>query len=191
MTVPTAQEKVPHYAHPAAWPDELLLRDCAFGQDRTSGPGGQHRNKVETKVVLTHEPTGLSAHAGERREMMQNKRVALRRLRLTLATEHRVGVPDGEIGSALWLSRITRKRGPEGKVIARIACSADHHDFPSMLAEALDVIAAAKWDHTRAALRLQTSGSQLLKLVAKHPPALAAMNAEREKRGMRPLKVKV
>ena len=47
---------------------------------RASGPGGQHRNKVETGVRLTYLPTGLTVTATERRSRLQNQKVALERL---------------------------------------------------------------------------------------------------------------
>ena len=47
--------------HPATLPPEDVQRDCAVTHTKGSGPGGQHRNKVQTAVVLKHQPTGLSA----------------------------------------------------------------------------------------------------------------------------------
>jgi hypothetical protein len=180
------------YAHPAAQPDEILLRDCKIGTGCSRGPGGQHRNKVETLVRLVHTPTGIESHAGERRSQIENKRVALRRLRLLLAVHVRLAVPDGDIGSALWKSRRhAPRRGQEGgrSPLGRwrgggtgiIQINPDHHDYPALLAEALDVIAACGWDPKPASLRLECSASQLIKLVAHHPPALAMWNAERAK----------
>lgn len=164
--------------HPAGLADELILAQCRLERGRIGGPGGQHRNKVETAVTLTHTPTGYSAQAGERRSPKENERMALRRLRLELATHVRLGVPEGEIRSDLWL---TRTRG------GRIAVSEAHRDFPTMLAEAMDVVWAARMDIRRAAARLGVSATQLVRLIARHPAALAAMNAERVKRKLRPL----
>ena len=51
--------------HPSTLADEQLLLGCDFGRSRSGGPGGQHRNKVETTVELTHRATEISAKAGE------------------------------------------------------------------------------------------------------------------------------
>jgi len=165
--------------HPATLDDGALLQQCQFQRGRSSGPGGQHRNRVQTLVELHHNPTGIHAHAGERRSAEQNKRVALFRLRLALAVSVRTPVPIGEIRSELWKSRV---------VEGRIACNAEHRDFPAMLAEALDVIVAAGLDVHRASVRLRCSQSQLLKLIAKHQPALAALNDARRARNLHPFR---
>ena len=89
--------------HPAALDDAALLAQCDERRTKGSGPGGQHRNKVETKVVLIHRPTGLQGMAGERRSQEENRGMALRRLRLALAVE--VRTPPGDRPSPLWLSR--------------------------------------------------------------------------------------
>ena len=64
-------------AHPAALDPEVLAPQCEFRATRRSGPGGQNRNKVETAVILTHRPTGISAQASERRTQGENRRMAL------------------------------------------------------------------------------------------------------------------
>ena len=59
--------------HPAATRAEQLLAECEVRRLRRSGPGGQHRNKVETAVALRHLPTGVQAEANERRSQAQNR----------------------------------------------------------------------------------------------------------------------
>lgn len=186
------------WPHPACLDDDALLSQCELGFGRTGGPGGQHRNKVQSLVRIVHTPSGVEAHAGERRSQHENRRVALRRLRLALAVAVRTPAPAGEVGSDLWRSRRQRPgagheggRSPLGRWrgggTGFIVVNPHHHDYPSLLAEALDVIAASGWDAKAASLRLECSASQLVKLVAAHPPALAMWNRERANVGLRPL----
>lgn len=61
--------------------DESLLKACEVDYFIASGPGGQHRNTTASGVRLTHAATELSVSATERRSQVQNKGVALERLR--------------------------------------------------------------------------------------------------------------
>lgn len=169
----------PRATHPAALPEPALLRDCTITRGRSGGPGGQHRNKTETHIIITHTPTGLIGQAGERRSAEVNRKVALRRLRLELATRHRLGVSPGEARTELWIRRC---RG------GRIACNPAHADFPAMLALALDVLEACRLDHKRAAIRLGCTPSQLVRFLKDHPPAWGLVNEQRGGRGMPALK---
>lgn len=49
---------------------------------KSSGPGGQHKNKRFTAVRITHLPTGLVTVAKNERSQAQNKKVALEQLKL-------------------------------------------------------------------------------------------------------------
>lgn len=56
---------------------------------KSSGPGGQHKNKRSTAVRITHLPSGLKAIAEEERSQTANKEIALRRLKERLAQFNR------------------------------------------------------------------------------------------------------
>ena len=162
--------------HPAELEDTELVKLCKESRDRASGPGGQHRNKVETRITLVHTATGLSGMAGERRSQAQNRQTALFRLRLNLALEMRV---PRQKKSNLWIERT--KTG-------RISCNAKHRDFPALIAEALDVLYEVDWTPSKAACHLSCSGSQLIKFLKQYGPAFERLNAERTKAGLRPLR---
>ena len=64
--------------------DEELLVECSVETFRAGGPGGQHQNKTESAVRLTHRPTGIVATARESRSQHRNRARALERLRAAL-----------------------------------------------------------------------------------------------------------
>jgi protein subunit release factor B len=78
-----------------ALPDHLrrLLRDCDVETYRASGPGGQHRNKTESAVRMTHRPTGLVRVATEHRSQLRNRELALERLWRALEARRRKPKP--------------------------------------------------------------------------------------------------
>jgi len=163
--------------HPAELPDAELLADCRLDRLRGRGPGGQHRNKVETGIRLTHGPTGTVATALERRSLEQNRARAVHRLRVALAVGCRTPREGGP--SERWRSRA---RG------GRIAVNPSHADFPPLLAEALDAVAGAGGEVAAAAARLGVSTSQLVKLLKLEPAALGRVNADRASAGRPPLR---
>ena len=61
--------------------DEELLRECEVETFRSGGPGGQHVNKVETGVRLTHTPSGVVVTCREERSQHRNKSSCLKKLR--------------------------------------------------------------------------------------------------------------
>ncbi len=59
---------------------ETLEQVCDMEFFVAGGPGGQHRNKVETAVRLTHRPSGLIVTATERRSQSANRDAAYERM---------------------------------------------------------------------------------------------------------------
>jgi peptide chain release factor 1 len=59
-------------------------KDLDWKFTRGSGAGGQHRNKTESAVDLTHIPTGVVVHCESERSQNQNKDIALSKLRAKL-----------------------------------------------------------------------------------------------------------
>jgi peptide chain release factor 2 len=65
--------------------DEDLLRQCAVDTFRASGPGGQHVNKTESAVRLTHLPSGVVVTSQQERSQHRNKALCLQKLREKIA----------------------------------------------------------------------------------------------------------
>jgi protein subunit release factor A len=57
-----------------------LARDCTVTPYKSSGPGGQKKNKTESSVRVTHLPTGLTRVATESRSQSRNRALALQRV---------------------------------------------------------------------------------------------------------------
>ncbi|MCX7399669.1 MAG: peptide chain release factor-like protein [Planctomycetales bacterium] len=161
--------------HPSRLPESLLLEQCLVRRTRHTGPGGQHRNKVETAIEIVHTPTGITTFAAERRSQEANRQVAVFRMRLLLAIRLRAIESAEVIPSKLWSSRCRNQR---------ISCSETHEDFPTLLAEALDAVDAKEYDVRRAAAALGCSTTQLVRFIAKNSEAWTSVNAERVSRGL-------
>jgi peptide chain release factor 1 len=91
---------------------------------RGSGAGGQHRNKTETCVVLTHRPTGLTVRCESERSQHQNEETALALLRARLHaaeeerhTAARAGDRRRQVGSGMRGDKRRTIRCQEGTVV--------------------------------------------------------------------------
>lgn len=59
---------------------EVLEREVAIDVFRASGPGGQHVNKTESALRLTHLPSGVVVTAQDSPSQFRNRETAFERL---------------------------------------------------------------------------------------------------------------
>ncbi len=161
--------------HPASLDNETLLKNCEVTRTRRGGPGGQHRNKVETAVVVVHNSSGVSGQASELRSQADNLQMAVRRLKVNLAIAVRTPVDSARIPSSLWQERSHGQR---------IRVSTEHADFPAILAEALDFLDGCECGVPEASRLLGVTSSQLLRLVRSEPAAWTWLNRRRADLGL-------
>lgn len=92
-------------------PEKLSFseKDIKFEALKSSGPGGQNVNKVETTVRATHIPTGLVVTASEERSQYMNKKLALARLYNLIETKNNATTHNNK--KSLWLQHNILIRG--------------------------------------------------------------------------------
>ena len=91
----------------------LDMKDVQLQTYRASGPGGQHRNKVETAVRLIHKKTGLIVTSSDGRSQSQNKKKAIQKLE-ALVRDHNNELLKG-FNSEKWVSQLSITRGSPSK----------------------------------------------------------------------------
>jgi len=160
--------------------DDRLLAECTVETYRASGPGGQHRNKRDSAVRLTHEPTGVSATATERRSQHENRRVAVRRLRKAIAV--RVRMPADATAPAA---------GPLADALADPRWPRVGQKAPTYLvaaAQVLDRLEAAEGKVSDAAAALGVSTASLVKFLSLDTDLWTEANRIRRRFGHAPLR---
>lgn len=58
----------------------VTRKDLTVQTFRSGGPGGQHQNKTESGIRITHKDSGAVGESRNHKSQYQNKRTALKRL---------------------------------------------------------------------------------------------------------------
>jgi len=93
----------------------LNKKDFKVSTFRASGPGGQHRNKADTAIRITHKETGISAEATDSRSQATNKAEAFKKLVFKLI-EHYTENSDERLMNNGWSEKIRTYHEPRDTV---------------------------------------------------------------------------
>jgi peptide chain release factor len=85
------------------------VNEISFQAMRSSGPGGQHVNKVSSAIRATHKKTGLQVVAMDSRSQHQNKKIAIKRLQEKIAIFNQEELQKNVDGQ--WRNHLELQRG--------------------------------------------------------------------------------
>ena len=102
---------------------EINPSDLVFESCKSSGAGGQHVNKTESAVRLTHKPSGIVVECDQERSQFKNKDMALKMLKTKLYDIEQRQKEDeiaasrrSQVGSGDRSGRIRTYNFPQGRV---------------------------------------------------------------------------
>lgn len=167
--------------------DAALLTQCEVHVHRSSGPGGQRRNKVATAVRLVHTPTGVEAQAAESRYQPENKRRALQRLRMKIACEHRRPVEADRLEAPAAVGEFLRAGRGAGEP-GRLSVGRRERRFWPVAAFLLDLLEACDGKLSKAAACVGISTANYTHVLTEDKHLLAAAQGIRRRHGHRPIR---
>lgn len=168
--------------------DDQFLSQCDLHTYRSSGPGGQHRNKVSSAVRLLHRPSGITAHGDDSRSQHQNKQLAISRLRMNIALRIRRPVDPKKYSIPPIVKEcvfLPKNAGPDS--LKRLAIGRKDFRFWQVAAALLDLLDACHGRLADAAAILGITSSNLTSVMESDRHLLAAAQEIRKRNNCRPI----
>ncbi|KAF1013898.1 MAG: Peptide chain release factor RF1 [Stenotrophomonas maltophilia] len=129
--------------------DDIVINPADLRVDtfRSSGAGGQHVNKTESAIRITHVPTGVVVECQTERSQHANRDKAMKRLKAQLldAERQRQDAAQAEsrrlqVGSGDRSQRIRTYNFPQGRITDHRVEGLTLYDLPNILSGDLDAL---------------------------------------------------
>lgn len=170
-----------------AMDDAALLAACDAHTYKSSGPGGQHRNKVSSAVRLLHRPSGISAHGDDSRSQHENRVMALHRLRMNLACQLRTSIDPQAAVPDFVAECIFTPRGKAAPVKRRLEIGRKDFRFWRVAGYLLDVLESLEGDIAAAARSLGIGTTNFVSVLQSDRHLLGAAQQIRKLHGRGPI----
>ncbi|HUH90112.1 MAG TPA: peptide chain release factor 1 [Lysobacter sp.] len=134
---------------PEGEPIEINPADLRVDTFRSSGAGGQHVNKTDSAIRITHLPSGIVVESQTERSQHANRDTAMKRLRATLAEEQANKAAAAvaqdrklQVGSGDRSQRIRTYNYSQGRITDHRVDGLTLYDLPNVLTGDLDALVA-------------------------------------------------
>ncbi|HEY5613423.1 MAG TPA: peptide chain release factor 1 [Lysobacter sp.] len=130
-------------------PIEINAADLRVDTFRSSGAGGQHVNKTDSAIRITHLPSGMVVESQTERSQHANRDKAMKRLKAMLldaqvakAAAAQAETRKLQVGSGDRSQRIRTYSYPQGRITDHRVEGLTLYDLPNVLTGALDELVA-------------------------------------------------